>query len=194
MPSPTSVASRNRPPTYCRPFSTLFQMQRVYLAGPAPGWVSALEFARRHPRCPRSPACSWTFRAPMPKFRPLAADCPYRPSIRHDPANPHPPRRRRQPGTPRRRSPVSRPAPLPHRHHGPAWRGAQPALPRSPQRQFPHLMMQFLLDREASSQPGSRRFVSVVAGGALYTAFIRCLPAVPQRWWPPHSELVIPLR
>ena len=122
-----------------------FHMQRIYLASPAPGWAPALEFARRHPNALEAlllvdfPGSSTEVPPLAPTLAVLPPDLTLPTFILlSDDASP------------------ARPAAdclsthLPHCRTVIMGRPGQhqPALPRSPQRQFPHLMMQFLLDRE----------------------------------------------
>ena len=120
----------------------VFQMQRLYLASPAPGWAPALEFAYRHPNALEAlllvdfPGAS----AAAPPLAPALPSDMALPTLvlLADAASP------------------ARPAADCLSDHLPQCRTvimgrlgeAQPALPKSPQRQFPHLMMRFLLDRE----------------------------------------------
>ena len=123
----------------------VFDMQRLYLASPVPGWAPALEFARRHPNALEAlllvdfPGSS----ADAPPLAPTLAALPSDMALPTlilvaDAASP------------------ARPAAdclstdLPNCRTVIMGRPGQdqPALPKSPQRQFPHLMMQFLLDRE----------------------------------------------
>lgn len=123
----------------------IFQMPRIYLASPAPGWAPALEFARRHPDALEAlllvdfPGSG----AEAPPLAPVLAALPSDMALPTlilvaDAASP------------------ARPAAdclstdLPNCRTVIMGQPSQdpPALPKSPQRQFPHLMMQFLLDRE----------------------------------------------
>ena len=123
----------------------VFQIQRMYLASPAPGWASALEFARRHPNAIEAlllvdfPGSSAEARPLSPTFAAPASDMALPTLILlADDASP------------------ARPAADCLSAHLPDCRTVimggpgqdQPALPKSPRRRFPHLMMQFLLDRE----------------------------------------------
>ena len=123
----------------------VFDMQRLYLASPAPGWAPALEFARRHPESVEAlllvdfPGSD----AEVPPLDPGFIS--YLPSLTlstfillaHD-------------ASPARPVAGCLSTHLPHCRTVVMDRPGQdqPALPKSPQRQFPHLMMQFLLDRE----------------------------------------------
>ena len=123
----------------------MLHIQRVYLASPAPGWVPALEFARRHPNALEAlllvdfPGSS----AEVPPLDPVLAALPYDATLPTlillaDGASPARP------------AADCLSAELPHCRTVIMSRPGEgpPALPKSPQRQFPHHMMQFLLDRE----------------------------------------------
>ena len=118
-------------------------LERVYLASPAPGWLHALEFARRRPE-----ALEALLLVDLPgstaEAPPLDADlAAYLPGITlpalillADDASPARPLA----ASLSTRLPCCRTVTIPVQD--------QPALPKSPRRQFPHLMMRFLLDRE----------------------------------------------
>ena len=118
-------------------------LERVYLASPAPGWLHALEFARRHPE-----ALEALLLVDLPgstaEVPPLDADlAAHLPGITlpalillADDASPARPLA----DCLSTRLPCCRTVTIPVQD--------QPDLPKSPRRQFPHLMMQFLLDRE----------------------------------------------
>ena len=121
----------------------VFDIQRFYLASPAPGWAPALEFARRHPNALEA-LLLVDFPGPSADAPPLAPTLAALPSdmtlptliLVADAASP------------------ARPAAdclstdLPNCRTVIMPVEDQSDLPKSPQRQFPHLMMQFLLDRE----------------------------------------------
>ena len=123
----------------------VFHMQRLYLASPVPGWAPALEFARHHPNTLEA-LLLVDFPGSGAEVPPLAPALTAVPSdmtlptliLLADGASP------------------VRPAAdclstnLPHCRTVIMGRPGEdsPTLPKSPQRQFPHLMMQFLLDRE----------------------------------------------
>lgn len=123
----------------------VFHMQRAYLANPAPGWASALEFARRHPNALEAlllvdfPGSS----AEVPPLAPALTAPPYDMTLPTlillaDDASPARPAADRLSAD----LPHCRTVVMGQPGEGP------PALPKSPRRQFPHHMMQFLLDRE----------------------------------------------
>ena len=120
----------------------VFQMQRLYLASPAPGWAPALEFARRHPNALEAlllvdfPGAGAAAPPPAPAL-PSDVTLPTLILVAGD-------------ASPARPAADCLSTDLPHCRTVIMGRPgeAQPALPKSPQRQFPHLMMQFLLDRE----------------------------------------------
>ena len=118
-------------------------LERVYLASPAPGWLHALEFARRRPE-----ALEALLLVDLPgstaEAPPLAADLAAHLSgitlptliLLADDASPARPLA----ASLSTRLPCCRTVTIPVQD--------RPDLPKSPRRQFPHLMMQFLLDRE----------------------------------------------
>ena len=123
----------------------VFHMQRLYLASPAPDWEPALEFARRHPDALEAlllvdiPGSSAEVPPLTPDFTALPSDMvlPVLILVADD-------------ASPARLAADRLSADLPHCRTVIMGRPGEepPALPRSPRRQFPHLMMQFLLDRE----------------------------------------------
>ena len=118
-------------------------LERVYLASPVPSWSQALEFARRRPE-----ALEALLLVDLPgstaEAPPLAADLAAHLSdvslptliLLADAASPARPAA----DCLSTRLPCCRTVTIPVQD--------QPALPKSPRRQFPHLMMRFLLDRE----------------------------------------------
>ncbi len=120
-------------------------LERFYLASPAPAWLPALQFARRHPEALEAlllvdlpdPAAE----APLPDHT-LATHLPgmalpTRILLSHD-------------ASPARPVADCLSTHLPHCRTltmGRLGQG-QPDLPKAPRRQLSHLMMQFLLDRE----------------------------------------------
>ena len=121
------------------------RLERVYLASPAPDWLPSLEFASRHPEAlealllvdlpgseaevpPLDPAHAEHLpRLTLPTLILLADDA-----------------------SPARLAAACLSSYLPHcRTLAPGQPGQdQSGLPKAPHRQFPHLMMRFLLDRE----------------------------------------------
>ena len=123
----------------------VFQKRRIYLASPAPGWVPALEFARRHPNALEA-LLLVDFPGSNAEVPPLAPALTAPPSDMALPtlvllANA---------ASPARPAADCLSTDLPHCRTVIMGRPGEgpPALPKSPQRQFPHLMIQFLLDRE----------------------------------------------
>ena len=119
------------------------RLERVYLASPAPAWLPSLEFASRHPDAlealllvdlpgseaegpPLAPALTASLSGmTLPTLILLAnATSPARPAADWLSTC------------------------LPHCHAVTLPIQNQPDLPKAPRRQFPHLMMRFLLDRE----------------------------------------------
>lgn len=123
----------------------VFHMQRVYLASPAPGWASGLEFARCHPNALEAlllvdfPGTSAEVPPLAPALTALLSDMTLPTLILLADG-----------ASPARPAADCLPTSLPHCRTVIMGRPGEgpPALPKSPQRQFPHLMMQFLLDRE----------------------------------------------
>jgi len=122
----------------------MFQMQRVYLASPAPGWAPALEFARCHPNAIEAlllvdfPGSNAEVPTLAPALAARSSDMALPTLVLVADASPA------RAAADRLSTDLShcRTVIMGRPGEGP------PALPRSPQRQFPHLMMQFLLDRE----------------------------------------------
>ena len=120
------------------------RLERVYLASPAPTWSASLQFAHRHPE-----ALEALLLVELPGCE---AEAPLEPALAER--------------LPRLRLPTfvllthnaspAQPAAdylsthLPHCRLVTMGRPGQdqPDLPKTPRRQFPHLMVQFLLDRE----------------------------------------------
>ena len=123
----------------------VFRMQRVYLASPAPGWAQALEFARRHPNALEAlllvdfPGSSAETLPLTPDLTALPYDVTLPTLILVADA-----------ASPARPAADSLSTDLSHCRTVIMGRPGEgpPALPKSPQRQFPHHMMQFLLNRE----------------------------------------------
>ena len=135
---------RPQPAAECLPaLLDVLNLERVYLASPAPAWLPSLEFAGRHPEAlealllvdllgseDKAPLPDSTLTAhlsgmTLPTLILLADDAsPARPAA--DCLSTH----------------------LPHCRMVAMPIQDQPGLPKTPRRQFPHLMMQFLLDRE----------------------------------------------
>ena len=120
-------------------------LENCYLASPAPGWLQALDFASRHPEALEAlllvdlPGSETAAPVPDPALTARLSNMtlPTLILLADD-------------ASPARFAADCLSARLPHCRSVTLGRldQDQPGLPKTPRRQFPHLMMRFLLDRE----------------------------------------------
>ena len=137
---------RSRPAIDCLPaILDGLRLERVYLASPLSEWLATLEFARKHIQCLEA-----LLLVEFPGSD--VGMAPSGPASSAEPADVNLPTLFLLAGvnSPARAVAERLSVHLPGGHTvslGPPAQG-QTDLPRTPQRQFPHLMMKFLLDRE----------------------------------------------